>query len=144
MVLSQGRQANKTGRQCEAVVAAVLDGSGITYRRQVTLDRPSIYGGSLRADFYCTNVPGFPDGLCIEAKWQDEPGSVYEKFPYLWENIRTQYPCPVIVVADGRKMHPGGIAWLKERIDGEHLVAVLTIAELMTWTSRMHRLARSA
>jgi hypothetical protein len=96
----------------------------------------NIYGGAIEADLLVMGLARFPDGLVIESKWQDSKGTADEKFPYLVENIRRCYPCPVIVVPDGSGARPGAIRWLRDQVDGTHLLAVLSIAELMTWCSR--------
>lgn len=95
----------------------------------------SIYGLPLLADFWLRGAPGYPDGLAIEVKWQQSPGSVDEKFPYLVLNIQQCYPCPSIVIADGGGQRPGALNWLRGQSAG-NLLAVHSLAEFLAWANR--------
>lgn len=95
----------------------------------------SIYGLPLFTDFWVHGAPGFPDGLAIEVKWQQSPGSVDEKFPYLALNIQQCYPCPAIVIADGGGQRPGALHWLRGQVAG-NLLAVFSLAEFLAWANR--------
>lgn len=61
----------------------------------------SIYGGKNFCDFVVYSPNKHPDFLVIESKWQQTAGSVDEKFPYLVENIKKQYPFKTIIIIDG-------------------------------------------
>lgn len=135
MIRSQGAKANKAGKVAETMFDAMLIQMGYTPLKQHMIGI-GIYGTPIYADILLKSAPGFPDGLIIESKWQGSAGSVDEKYPYLIENIRHCYPCPVIIVADGDGARPGAIRWLKSQIDGTNLYAVFTVKELITWCNR--------
>ena len=132
---SQGALANSSGRVAESMIEAMLSGLGYFPVRQHKIGL-GIYGTPIQADIWLNWARGFPNGLIIESKWQGSSGSVDEKYPYLVENIRRCYPCPVIILADGDGARPGAIQWLKQQIDGAHLFAVFTLKELVTWGNR--------
>lgn len=130
--LTQGARANSTGKVAEDMIDAMLRKLGYTPLRQRTIGI-GIYGTPIQADFLIEVAPGFSDGLIIESKWQGVGGSVDEKYPYLVENIRHCFPCPVIILADGDGARPGAIRWLQSQIDGQHLFAVFSLKELIKW-----------
>ena len=106
--------------------------------RTVTAQYPigiGIYGLPIFADFFLVGAPRFPAGLAIEVKWQQSPGSVDEKFPYLVHCIRECYPCPTVIIADGGGQRPGAIQWLRGQCQG-NLFAVYTLGEFLAWANR--------
>ena len=106
--------------------------------RTVTAQYPigkGIYGLPIFADFFLAGAPHFPTGLAIEVKWQQSPGSVDEKFPYLVHCIQECYPCPTVIIADGGGQRPGAMAWLRGQCQGK-LLAVYTLAEFLGWANR--------
>lgn len=129
---TQGAQANSTGKVAEAIIDAMLRRLGYVPLRQRTVGI-GIYGTPIQADFWIERAPAFSTGLIIESKWQGSGGSVDEKYPYLVENIRYCYPCPVIILADGDGARPGAIRWLRSQVDGTNLFAVYSLKELVTW-----------
>jgi hypothetical protein len=135
MIRSQGARANSSGKVAESMIDAMLLRLGYTPIRQRTVGI-GIYDTPIQADILIESAPGFPNGLIIESKWQGSGGSVDEKYPYLVENIRQCYPCPVIVLADGDGARPGAIRWLKSQIDGTNLYAVFTLKELVRWCNQ--------
>lgn len=132
---SQGAQANSTGKVAENMIDAMLRKLGYVPLRQHTIGI-GVYGTPIQADFLIDRAPSFPEGLIIESKWQGVGGSVDEKYPYLVENIRHCFPCPVIILADGDGARPGAIQWLKNQVDGQKLFAVFSLKELVTWCNR--------
>lgn len=132
---TQGAQANSTGRVAENMIDAMLRKLGYVPLRGRVIGT-GIYGTPIHADFLVECAPGFPGGLIIESKWQGVGGSADEKYPYLVQNIRSCYPCPVIILADGDGARPGAIQWLKAQIDGQRLIAVYSLKELVTWCNR--------
>lgn len=133
-VVSQGRRANTNGQAAEMVIAAMLDHQRQIYLRQARIGK-GIYGTPLYADFFLPYAAGYPNGFCIESKWQEVAGSADEKLPYLVTNIRECYPCPVVVVLHGGGFRPGAEAWLRRQID-EHLCGVFRLEEFLTWCNR--------
>jgi hypothetical protein len=134
-------KANQSGQAVEDTLAGALRAVGLQFARQVTVGR-TIYRTELRVDFIVTNLAAFPAGLILESKWQDVSGSIDEKFPYLVENIRQQYPLPVVVIVHGGGCRPGAIEWLRARVDGQRLVAVYNLEEFLSWVMRSEKLAR--
>lgn len=132
--LSQGAQANRSGQMAEDTICSILRNRGYTFERQAYIG-PSIYGHPMRADILIVTGPEFPNGFAIESKWQDQGGSVDEKFPYLVLNIKEQSPHPTVVVYGGGGAKPGAIAWLKRQVGG-NLLAVLSLEEFLSWANR--------
>ena len=130
-----GSRANSNGASAENAIFDILARKGHTPERQKNIGL-GIYGTALRADIYLGTVRRYPDGLIIESKWQESPGSVDEKLPYLVENIRICYPCPTMIVVGGGGMRSPAMAWLKRQADGNRLIAVLTLEEFLTWANR--------
>jgi hypothetical protein len=131
----QGQQAVTSGRKAEAFIYCILKEAGYTVQRQYLIGL-GIYGEALKTDFYVTGLRDFPLGLIIESKWQEKPGSVDEKFPYLVQNIIRCYPCPAIIVYGGKGAREGGLEWLHTQADGQKLLAVFSLEEFLTWTIR--------
>jgi hypothetical protein len=96
-----------------------------------------IYGQDIETDFYLRNVNEFPIGLCLESKWQDSPGSVDEKFPYLVENIKKRYPCPAIIIQGGYGARDGAVEWLYNQVDEVKLIAVMDLQEFLSWVNHL-------
>lgn len=131
----QGAAAARSGRAVEDIIATILDGRCVPYDRQRVICL-GIYDTPIAADFYLPQVRSFRDGVVIESKWQDVSGSADEKLPYLLLNIQQRYPCPAIIIADGGGARPGAVAWLRDQIDGQHLIGVFTLAKFVTWARR--------
>lgn len=132
---SAGSRANSNGRTAEDIIAGVLAKKGVLAHRQYQIGR-SIYGGGLVTDFFIEPTARFPEGLAIESKWQEVSGTAEEKLPYLVENIRTQFPCPVIVIVGGGGARGGAVSWLRRQVDGYKLIHVFAFEEFVTWTNR--------
>lgn len=125
-----GTSANTSGKAIEQSVANFLRDQGHRVFEQQHLGH-NIYGGGLITDIYLPDLP-----LAIEIKWQDVRGSVDRIYPYLVENIRHAYPCPVVVVADGNGASPGALAWLKAQVDSRHLLGVYSLSQFYSYTLR--------
>lgn len=122
-----GTVANQSGAAIEATLHQFLIAQGYAVRSQERLGT-NIYGGVLMVDLYLPDLP-----LAIEVKWQESRGSTDEKFPYLVENCRHAYPCPVIVVVDGAGVRPGAVTWLRSQVDGRKLIEVLSLNEFFAY-----------
>jgi hypothetical protein len=96
----------------------------------------SIYGTPVFADFVISGAPTWPRGLAIESKWQHAQGSVDEKLPFLVLSIKAGYRVPAIIVADGGGHRPEALRWLRAQVDGQQLLAVLSLVEFLTWANR--------
>ena len=96
MTISQGAQANLTGNRLEKFIENSLIGCGFakttdksalvnaierftrpSYASQVNIGH-TIYGTDLICDFLLFHPQKWPEGLVIEAKWQQVGGTVDE------------------------------------------------------------------
>ncbi|MEH1822850.1 MAG: PD-(D/E)XK nuclease superfamily protein [Nostoc sp.] len=155
MALTQGGRANKSGNILEANVEAILHGHNYfqvgnyvqkefilnatllpkRYGKEVYIGT-GIYHTYLKVDFYVVGSSAMPSGLIFECKWQESPGSVDEKFPYLNMNIENYYPAPTIVILGGEGMREGASKWLKARVNDNHnLLAVYSLDRFIAWSN---------
>ena len=153
MGLSQGGRANRTGKILENQVDSTLTthhyfftGNEVTkesllaphvftkrYGRQVNIGS-GIYNTPLKVDFYVVGLPAMPSGLIIECKWQQNTGSVDEKFPYL--NFQNHYPTPTIIVIGGEGMRQGAIDWLEKQVQhNKNLFKVYNLERFIAWAN---------
>lgn len=88
--------------------------SGKLYIKQLYVG-PTIYNTKRKVDFFIINKDLFPQDLIIECKWQQSPGSVDEKYPFLLLNIE-KTNVPTIVVLDGEGYKPAAKVWLAEQV----------------------------
>lgn len=138
MVAKQsGKIANKNGSELENFVQIMLENkdyqfvernkfllatNGLEqkcYTRQMIVGE-SIYSipqnkHKLNADFAIYNPANKEKYMIIECKSQTSAGSVDEKYPYLNENIRTQYLYRTIVILDAPVAKKGAKEWLKKQ-----------------------------
>lgn len=131
----QGQQAVRSGRAAEALIYCILSQRGYQVDRQAFVGQ-SIKGGEIRADFLVRGVTQFPDGLIIESKWQEVPGTADEKLFGLALDIEKNYPCPTIVIVAGGGAREHIVNWLRNQVNGGTLYAVLDIEEFLTWMIR--------
>jgi hypothetical protein len=105
-------------------------GSSKSFTSQFNLNQ-TIYGTKWMVDFllYDAEVNQY---LVIECKWQQSPGSVDEKYPYLVRNIKEQSPYPCLVLLDGDGYKPAAKEWLLTQVD-EKLLGVLNMSEFVKW-----------
>jgi len=151
---SQGGQANYTGRILQEFIEARLRECGYLYMAQASFREsrspaqaaytrqcdigPGIYGTPLKADYVLFHPAKWPELLAIEAKWQQAAGSVDEKYPYLEHNIKQCYPCPAVILLDGRGYKPGAAEWLRKQVDGRKLLHVFDMAQFTAWANQGH------
>jgi len=114
---SQGRQANSNGRAFEEMIAQRLRSKGYQslsspppafrtpfFVAQLRGQFFSIYGSPMRVDFFVWHPSKYPNGLVIECKYQETPGSADEKFPYTVANLRKAgIPAILLVMGSGPK-----------------------------------------
>ena len=105
-------------------------GSSKSFTSQFNLSK-TIYGTKWMVDFllYDADVDKY---LVIECKWQQSPGSVDEKYPYLVTNIKEKSPYPCLVLLDGNGYKPAAKEWLLTQVD-EKLLGVLSMSEFVKW-----------
>lgn len=143
-----GQQANHTGNALERFVEHTLKERGYTefinHKDQVFAMRNtiggkqyskqpycglSIYETKRNCDFLIMNQERFPDGLIIECKWQQTPGSVDEKYPFAVHNIM-KIGVPTVILIDGGGYKKQALVWLKGQAGKDRaLVGVYTMPE---------------
>jgi hypothetical protein len=163
LALTQGGQANTTGRTLEAVVTQTLEGKGLTvvpyrdyckqpaiYGRELLLKNvpyTSIYGHAAKGEFVL-HSDRYGLNIRIECKWQQRAGSVDEKFPYVYLNCIERIPEPeVFIIVDGGGAKEGSLQWLRDTVAAKRYmqagntkrVTVMTLAEFIAWAHRTLR-----
>lgn len=152
MAKSQGAKANLTGNRLERFIehnlidygfAKVADKIALTnamhslskpsYASQVNIGQ-TIYGTDLICDFLLFHPQKWPEGLVIEAKWQQVGGTVDEKYPYFLLNIwASEYA--TIFVLDGGGYRLGAEQWIRSR-QKDNLLHVFNMMEFQTWVNQ--------
>jgi hypothetical protein len=158
--MNRGGRANQTGFVLETTVAGTLQGHGYLeicphlpkkrkrdwlllsteipkrYAKQVYIGS-SIYETEINVDFYIVGSGSISQGLIVECKWQEDKGSVDEKYPYLNLNIKNCYQVPTIVIVGGEGMRQGSIDWFKKQIgDNQNLLGVYKLEGFITWANK--------
>lgn len=147
---TSGSRANYTGTILQTFIEERLVERGYTYvdskhfQPSIYLKQPTysrefnigkgIYGKKLRCDFILYHPQKHMDGLVIEAKWQQEKGSVDEKYPYLVANIQGCSIYKTVIVLDGGGYKPDAEKWLREQV-GNNLIAVYNMSQFQTWAN---------
>lgn len=131
----QGQQAVKSGKAAEATIYCILKERGYQVTQQAYVGE-SIKGGEIKVDFLVNGIPKFPDGLIIESKWQETPGTADEKLFGLALDISQNYPCPTIVIVAGGGHRKGIVDWLRRQVNGGTLYAVYDFEQFLTWVIR--------
>ncbi len=151
MAQTQGGRANLTGNRLEQNIENNLLQCGFRQMKEsrrfstmlANLDEPSycrqtyigktIYDTDLKCDFMLFHPQKWPEGLVIEAKWQQVGGSVDEKFPYLVFNI-FKSELRTILILDGNGYRPGAERWLRS-MQKQNLLHVFSLAEFLIWVN---------
>jgi hypothetical protein len=127
--MTQGYEANHSGRFLEDAIehefkarrvhiVSWIESEGgnldLFTAKQLLKGAPykSIYGCASRSEFLYSH---YPVVTCrIECKWQEGPGSVDEKFPYLIMNAqRAMVETNIWIVLDGGGARADAIQWIK-------------------------------
>jgi hypothetical protein len=144
----QGKQANFNGKMLEEQVISIIKAAGYV---QIKKDKEAktgytkyfitqcfmgdgVYNTKLYSDVVLYNSVKYPEKLAIEMKWQQTPGSVDEKYPYLVLNIKEVFECPAIIVIDGEGYKRGALDWLKDQKD-DKLIEVFNLTEFLKWSN---------
>lgn len=77
----------------------------------------SIYGVTLRADFFIYNPKKFPDGLLIECKGQQAGGNIDEKLPFIVYSLKN-IPCPSMLMMAGDRLRKCAVDWAINQSEG--------------------------
>lgn len=157
--MASGSRANRSGRVLENVVESVFQTHGYRVLRYSEWNRQpdrfadesrlllknvpytTIYGHQGRSEFVVV-VQGEPL-LRIECKWQQSPGSVDEKFPYLYLNAAEMMEeRTVLIIVDGGGAKPRAIEWLRraaqERLflkEPDKMIRVMNQTEFVVWAN---------
>ena len=126
--MSQGAMANKAGQLGESLCGVVLRHYGIA---NVSQHSPrgivSVMGKDVRIDYWLTRPRGFEEGLYVEARFQNSPGSVDEKMVSLVMTIKQRYDLKTILVIDG-EYSESSRRFATDNIGG-NLMAVMTLSK---------------
>lgn len=160
--MKQGGLANSSGNTLERTVVGTLLSKGFEVERyRVWQKNPSRYGKELLLH----NVPyttiyghsGNTEFLLlsevyqlevrIECKWQQSPGSVDEKLPYLYLNCIEQMPeRDIIIIVDGGGAKHGAVTWLRNAaennlyVEGESKsIRVVDLSGFLRWANSTFR-----
>ena len=127
--MSQGGESNFSGVGLEYYIEHEFNSRGVLvqdfsinsnnhdlFNNRILLRRvpyTSIYGCMSTSEFVYQDGP---ISVRIECRRQDTPGSVDEKFPYLWMNASEAMPeSNVWLVIDGNGARPKAIEWLNRK-----------------------------
>jgi hypothetical protein len=149
--ITQGKKANYTGSALEKYILSRLEERGYTfvppqkfipacYLEQPIYSRKyhvgdSIYETPQYCDFILYHPIKWPLKLVIESKWQQGPGSVDEKYPYLVLNIQSHYTSPTILVLGGGGYKKGAEKWLRSQAGKGNLLHVFSMEQFATWAN---------
>ena len=116
---------------------------GFTVTEQYrTGTKSTIDGARITVDGFVHPCEPWPDGLCYECKAQDVSGSAHKRLAYHIEDAQQGvYPAPLLFIIDGAffAKDPTGqrtIQWMKSKVDGQVIVAVINTSEFVTWCQR--------
>lgn len=143
--MSNGRQANLSGKRLEDYVAAILDDFGYSrvaskhffdlkssakepiYARQCYAGT-SLYNRRRRVDLILYHPEKWTDCLVIQCKWQASSGSVDEKYPFEVLSINKN-PYSTIIVLDGGGYSAVSGEWLRSKAGKGNLIHVHDLGE---------------
>lgn len=160
--LTQGGEANRTGKVLENEVERFLDVEfnifPVNYKtyfeeaivepenaRGILLKNvpyTNIYGGKGRGEFLLS-VNGKTEAR-IECRFQQSPGSVDEKFPYLFETAVAFEERIVILIVEGDGYKNGAKEWLKSKCEAVKYkeIYMFTLEEFKSWAKDYLKPAR--
>lgn len=155
--MASGGRANRSGRVLEEVVESVFRSHGYEqawhrewnknpekYGPRLLLKNVpyrTIYGHNGRSEFVAL-VEG-RSSIRIECKWQQSPGSVDEKFPYLYLNaVEAMTEATVLIIVDGGGAKPHAVEWLRNAAesrlymsDSSRTIKVMDSAGFIRWAN---------
>lgn len=98
---TQGSSAARSGRAVELGICGFLHTLGVQADHQRRTDWIGLKDNRITIDVFIHTHPAYPDGLAIESRWQDTPGSVDEKLLFKAMEIERRFKCPTIFVVAG-------------------------------------------
>jgi hypothetical protein len=149
--MQPGTRANLTGKRFEKVIEHTLIEKGYKfvdrkhfksaccleqpiYSSQVVMGK-SIYDTDYKSDFAIYHPVKHPNCLDIQAKWQQGPGTVDEKFPYIIMTIKEKLPIPSVIILDGKGYREKAEEWLRKQVDNKKLLHVFNLMEFQIWAN---------
>lgn len=148
-MIQGGSIANKQGKVLENFVRTVLLPHGfnnMSYAKWKDSGEPvntlvegvpytTIYGTVGRTEFLLVLKNKY---IRIECKWQQSSGSVDEKYPYLFENMKRVPEQFVVVLLDGGGYKPSARSWLKSQCLNctTKDIKLFDMAEFMAWSNK--------
>lgn len=162
--LTQGGLANKQGRVLEDTVVSLFTRYGFKEIKHskwhnnenssgpelLIRDVPyaSIYGHRAKTEFLAVSSR-LNRRIRIECKWQQSPGSVDEKFPYLYLNCVFGMPeDEIVIILDGGGAKQHAVQWLRNMVmkrwlledaDNKKTIHVFSVSEFITWANKTLR-----
>ncbi|MDP9729360.1 4-diphosphocytidyl-2C-methyl-D-erythritol kinase (plasmid) [Alicyclobacillus sp. TC] len=160
---TQGGFANSSGSVLEGTIRSVMTSMGFEavkysdyvkhperYGTELLLQNvpyKTIYGHEGKTEFLLVSSEY---NLCvrIECKWQQSPGSVDEKYPYVYLNAVEAMPEEhILIVLGGQGAKKGAIDWLKQTAaQGRYgavaqgkKIEVMSLDEFIAWANRTFR-----
>jgi hypothetical protein len=158
--MNPSNKANKTGSTLEQMVESTLQKNEYIPQKRIVTKKEKleslrtyslfpkrydkevyigtgIYDTDIYVDFFIIGIKRFDAGLIIECKWQQEGGSVDEKYPYLNLNIEQCYPAPTMVVLAGKGMRQKASDWFQKQVSkNPNLVAVYpSLDDFLVWAN---------
>lgn len=153
-MIVQGAESNHTGSRLERYIESEFRSRGVEvfehsmagdnadlFARRFLAKRvpyTTVYGCQGKSEFVFKDY--FETGnIRIECRWQEEQGSVDEKFPYFLENAKLVTEREVWLVVDGGGAKPQAVAWLKReaRRVSTKSIKVLTLQEALSEIKRL-------
>lgn len=144
-----GHVANKNGRVLEDAVRSIAKTHGYketNYKDWIKLNKPinylvdsvpyiTIYGTTGKTEFLFATSTG---NIRVECKWQQSAGSVDEKYPYLFENMKTVDENTVIIILDGNGYKRKAKEWLDTKCKGctEKTIRLFSMVEFIVWANK--------
>jgi hypothetical protein len=162
MVRKQGGLANSSGNTLERTIIATLQSKGfevemyrkwvkspLAYGKELLLKNvpyETIYGHHGNTEFLILSEM-YDLEIRVECKWQQSPGSVDEKFPYLYLNCVEQMPeSTIFVIVDGGGAKAGAVEWLRRAaasnryaVDEIKDIRVMGLSDFLVWANQTLR-----
>lgn len=145
-----GSLANMAGKQLENSVEDLFNANGVTSMKysewlNSNLEQPScmllkhvpyrnIYGGRGFGEFLFMSNKLPP--VRIECRYQNSPGSVDEKLPFLFANCVNGFnERDVIIVLEGNGYKPGAVEWFKSAVESIKFknIKVFNLSQFNSW-----------
>ncbi len=162
MARKQGGLANSSGNTLERTIIATLQSKGFevemyrkweanpqAYGKELLLKHvpyETIYGHHGNTEFLILSE-AYGLEIRVECKWQQSPGSVDEKFPYLYLNCVEKMPeSTIFVIVDGGGAKAGAVEWLYRAAESNQYtveptkdIRVMSLSDFLVWANRTLR-----